>query len=689
MRYELQKVLRSYSGVAILILAIIVNGMLFYGHCIEKSDGFTLLQVKEKYNNLDSLAEELEDINIQIESLLLSNNLSSGNNLVTDNIFTERKLDLEVLERVNQVLGYQEYLAGIKQQAMLWMNSAFNGPKDNFSVRSLHRSIEIYTALEKISPKITFSGGIEAISSWRTSDLFLLLFCLLPSLQLITQEHTAGYKLLLLPTANGRSRLYLRKFGALVVIALTGCVLLYGTNVVIAEKLLGFGDISAPVQSIHGFRACPFALTIGEFLLSFLLFKLVLLISMASLAFLLCSLSRDGMYALLYSALIIGMSLIMNSSSNLWLRSLNFIGISDFIEIINGNFFLNFVGIPVWRIAFIVLFCVACIFVCYIGGMVAFFHIPSYPRLRGTVRIGIVRQQHVNLLCHEAHKFLFMNHALLVLALFVIIQTATYHNYYIQSDSKEYYYRQYSELLSGPPSEGKYTFLQKEKEHFKELKEEINLYTSSFNLSSADAFLATKHLTEQLEREQGFEQAISQYESLQGGMSYVYQSGYTRLYGTHGQVETLWNLVKLLLTLIITCSGFFAQEYEVGMLYLLRASCKASTIVGRKLLIVLCFLFPTMLVAFLPQYIIIYCTYGMPQMSATANSLYVFQYAPPNLKICHIIFLTTIILTSIAVIACLLIVFLSCKTKSTILTLIISGAILLFPTLLAIMFLAL
>ncbi len=689
MKYELQKVLRSYSGIAILVLAIFVNGILFYSQCTKKPDGFTLLHIKEKYNHLDSLSDELKDLDKQIEMSLLSGNLSSSNDLITDNIFTERKLDLEVVERVTQVLEYQEYLTEIKQQAMLWVNSAFIGPKDSFSLQSLRRSIEVYTALEGISPKITFSGGVEAISNWRTSDLFLLLFCLLPSLQLITQEHTAGYKLLLLPTANGRSGLYLRKFGSLVVIALAGWILLYGTNFFIAEKLLGFGDISAPVQSIYGFHTCPFVLTIGEFLVFFLIFKLVLLLSMASFTFFLCCISRDGMYALVYSALIAGVSLIMNLSSNLWLRSLNLIGISDFREILNGNFFLNFAGIPVWRVAFIVLFCVACIFVFCIGGMVAFFHIPSHPILRGTVRIGIVRHRHVNLLFHEAHKFLFMNHALLVLALFVIIQAATYLNYNIQSDSKEYYYRQYSELLSGPPSEEKYAFLQEEKEHFKELKEKINLYTSSFNLSSADAFLATKHLSEQLEKEQGFEQAMSQYESLQDEMSYVYQSGYTKLYGIHGQVEALWNLIKLFLALIITCSGFFAQEYEVGMSFLFRASCKTSTIMGRKLLIILFFLFPAILIAFLPQYMITYYSYGLPQMSATANSLYVFQCVPPNLKIIQIIVQTAITLTLIAVIACSLIVFLSCKTKNTILTLIISGAILLFPTLLTIMFLAL
>ncbi len=133
MKYELQKVLRSYSGIAILVLAIFVNGILFYSQCTKKPDGFTLLHIKEKYNHLDSLSDELKDLDKQIEMSLLSGNLSSSNDLITDNIFTERKLDLEVVERVTQVLEYQEYLTEIKQQAMLWVNSAFIGPKDSFS----------------------------------------------------------------------------------------------------------------------------------------------------------------------------------------------------------------------------------------------------------------------------------------------------------------------------------------------------------------------------------------------------------------------------------------------------------------------------------------------------------------------------------------------------------------------------
>lgn len=60
MSWELQKLFGSRFVALLLLGAAILNGVLFYNHCTDDAPGYTLLEMKEKYESQESLEAELE-----------------------------------------------------------------------------------------------------------------------------------------------------------------------------------------------------------------------------------------------------------------------------------------------------------------------------------------------------------------------------------------------------------------------------------------------------------------------------------------------------------------------------------------------------------------------------------------------------------------------------------------------------
>ncbi len=52
MSWELQKLFGSRFVALLLLGAAILNGVLFYNHCTDDAPGYTLLEMKEKFETL-------------------------------------------------------------------------------------------------------------------------------------------------------------------------------------------------------------------------------------------------------------------------------------------------------------------------------------------------------------------------------------------------------------------------------------------------------------------------------------------------------------------------------------------------------------------------------------------------------------------------------------------------------------
>ena len=682
MKYELQKVFSDRYMLLLLVVSVLSNGILFYQYCKDDSKGYTLAQVAQKYDMAEKLENELSLLEQQIWAIGAD---VEDKALLTDNIYQEFNLDAEVLDRISATANYQKFLQDTCKEASLKLHSGLFGPERSFSVRSLEQTIETYQSLYTVEVESSFSGGAEVLFQIPFTDMFLAMFGCAAGLLLITAERDSCYLALFCPMKKGRGSLYWQKFGAMTIIILSGAVFLYGTDVLIAQSLFGLGDLSRSVQSVHGFQGCPYALSVGGALAMFGGIKILWLLSVSSLFFSLCCLLNKAVTILSVSSLLLGTSILMQRSSNILLRSINLLSGAYTDRVLANCLYVNILEMPVGELSVMSFFYTLLLIVGSLVGLTSFCTRPVVLTQRQkVVRKVFQTGQHANLFAHECYKEFIMGGGLVILFGFAMVQFLSYRDFYIQQDTQEYYYQIYSEALSGKPSEEKDAYLISESNRFEELWEEYNWYVEHIASSDPDFELLTRNLTDELRAQVGFHLATAQYEKLQPGQSYIYATGWERLYGDEGISNDLINCAKLLFALSIVLSGIFSVEYETGVIAIQVTSGQTQVVSRAKWVGAICLLLIALAIAFLPQYWAVASKYYLNQLSAQANSLAIFSELPSFITLWEVLIVTNILRLFLGILAVWLIFMFSQRMKNTLITMLFSLSALLLPILVSV-----
>ena len=679
MRYEWKKIFANPHAVLLLIAALLLNGYLFYRHCTDSSPGYTEAQIRAKYGQNIDIEEELRELDARSLDFTAD---SRDLNLITGDVYLERRLDREVLSRMEEAERYADYLQEKQTEIRARLNSGFMGPEGSFPYEAQLRVAETYRKLEGIQPEVSFSGGIAIFTHWHITDLLLLLFCLTAGLFLMTREHTAGLLLLLRPTARGKASLYAQKFLTLLLFVTWAFVILYGTDFVLSGLILGFGRLSRPIQSVTGLLPCPMPLTVGGYLLRFLLEKLLWLWAVSAIVFLLCTPAKRPTHALLPAALVAMISLLMGQSNDLWLQSLSLSFLSDTAERYSNCLMMNFFGLPVPRRIICPIFCALLLIGCFLVGLHSFCKKPTVPVAKGRSSQLFRPGRHTSLTRHEAFKQYVSNGGIFLLIVFAVLQALIYTNRSFPISQNEYHLQQYAKVLAGAPNAQKDDFLIQEAARFEEIRQTIDEYYSHIQ----DAHIAeilTNEFEQKLMPRDAFEMAKAHYENLGEGEAYVHQTGYTRLFGPLGIGDDLLNVALLLLFLSLSLGRTFSEEAETGVAVLLTTTGAQKRVRRRKLLFTALTAFPLFCIAFLPQWFTVHRVYGLEQPDALAQSVTVLRSLPKGLKIWQVFVLTGILRGAVTALGCGVILHLSKKTENTATTMLASIGLLVLPPLIA------
>lgn len=145
----------------------------------------------------------------------------------------------------------------------------------------------------------------------------------------------------------------------------------------------------------------------------------------------------------------------------------------------------------------------------------------------------------------------------------------------------EVYYRNYSEFLSGAPSQEKDAYLASEQARFDELNEQLvelgRRYPDSVTFDRE-----AEPIRNQLHAEDAFHMAQNQYRALRPGQVYLYQTGYQRLLGADALRQDVLELGGAFLAVALLLFGSFAGERESGVDVLLTASPRRKSVVRWK-----------------------------------------------------------------------------------------------------------
>ena len=554
--------------------------------------------------------------------------------LFTDNLNTEYRLFSQLQNEYNTVAGYGDFLQSVQTKAnQLSGISIFQNDRTGYDLRNIELTAQVYAGLTETPIDYFPQKGLYTAISYAFTDLILLASMLLLALILVRQERDSGLLSLVRSLPGGRLKTALAKLAAFAASLLVVLMVLYGVNLAYCSASFGLGSLHRTIQSVPALMRCTMQITVGQYLLRFLLakwagaFVMGLWVMLAALIAKRAAAGWIGALALPLAMYGIRAAIPATSHWNV-VKYANMVSLLQTNELLGNYRNLFWFGSPVslplveWLTAAVLgggLFAVFC---------AVFAKAQLLPTAKRSLTLAFSHTTRATSVPREeGRKLLLMNGAAVFLAAFLafgIYQGITSESYL---DADEIYYAYYMKHISGPWRTESYNWLTEQGKEFAPMLE-VQRRVIGGELSS-DALLAYNSLQQKYTVYQQIVQFNIQYYLKQNpGAWLVYETGYRKLFGFTGTADVQDTLLAGLLC-ALCFSGLFAMERKGGMDEIL-----AATPLGRKYTAKAKLRQSTLVAAgiafgtVLPHLWQILRDYGLPALLAPAMSISELQAVP-------------------------------------------------------------
>ena len=554
--------------------------------------------------------------------------------LFTDNLNTEYRLFSQLQNEYNTVAGYGDFLQGVQAKAtQLSGISIFQNDRTGYDLKNIELTAQVYAGLTETPIDYFPQKGLYTAISYAFTDLILLASMLLLALILVRQERDSGLLSLVRSLPGGRLQTALAKLAAFAASLLVVLTVLYGVNLAYCSASFGLGSLHRTIQSVPALMRCTMQITVGQYLLRFLLakwagaFVMGLWVMLAALVAKRAAAGWVGALALPLAMYGIRAAIPATSHWNV-IKYANMVSLLQTNELLGNYRNLFWFGSPVslplveWLTAVVLggsLFAGFCVVFAKAQLLPTAKRSLTLPFSHTTRATSVPRE--------EGRKLLLMNGAAVFLATFLafgIYQGITSESYL---DADEIYYAYYMKHISGPWRTESYNWLTEQGKEFAPMLE-VQRRVIGGELSS-DALLAYNSLQQKYTVYQQIVQSNIQYYLRQNpGAWLVYETGYRKLFGFTGTADVQDTLLAGLLC-ALCFSGLFAMERKGGMDEIL-----AATPLGRKYTAKAKLRQSTLVAAgiafgtVLPHLWQILRDYGLPALLAPAMSISELQAVP-------------------------------------------------------------
>lgn len=735
--YELKKVLNKRIFLVVVALCLVINGFLLYSSQNTEENNLRLTysdeygEMLDEYSSmpLDKAKKQVEDellayeISGRLESLAQADNeeliesytyeleeyrksnpeaykkavemSESGEESFWKNSFL-----YDISQQIEYINSYPDFISEMYDRAKAQSASSIFGDKNSFSYKNLYKTAEDYSGLKDTKLSLVNSDSLTATVKYGLTDFFVIAVLLLICIYLYGYERDKGLYSLIRCTKFGRLKTIISKLAVLFVLSAVMSVLFISADFIVNTFLYGSTDLSVNVQSISEFRNCTLSVTAGQFLLLFVLAKIIGIFVISSLLALvfICFSSSAAMYLtglgavgaeyLLYS--LIG----QNSFLNL-LKYINIFYILDggefFGSYLNLNIFSNAVtSVPIVLAVFGIVFILCAVFSC-----VVFCKRNQqkkenvFSKLFEKIKSKFFRiNGSTSVLKGEIFKFTVQNKmavVLVLLVLFAVVSSCgTVH--YPYSEVSDADYKAYMEYLEGDITSEKESYIIEQQEYFDGLRQRLDEIAENSELSESTKQAMSKSI-ENILNSKGvaFERVSEQYSRLlelkESGVNARFID--ENIYSTFVSSKTReWNDFALLcLILLIAVPYVFSVEYKNGMINLIRPTRNGKTkLFVRKIAVLLLFTLLSFIAVYLPYLIRFISTYGTNSFATPIicifENLQGSSFSVMGAMIVNLLCSLLLALTVVSIITALSII-----TKSNMFTMVLSTVLIMIPCL--------
>lgn len=562
--------------------------------------------------------------------------------LYTGDLRMDYRLLSQIKEELDTVAGYPQFLEDVQARAkQLSGISIFNNGKSGYDRANIDKTAAVYAGMGDVTIQYAPQKGLFTALDYQFTDLILLAAMLLVASLLLRHERDSGMLHLVRSMPGGRLHTALAKLGALAVSLLAVLLLLYGVNLAYCGLTFGLGPLSRSIQSVPALMRCTMQITVGQYLVLFLLakwagaFVMGLWVMLAALWARRAFVGWCGALALPAAQWLIRETIPATSRLNV-IKYANMVSLLRTNELL-GNYrnlywFDTPVGLPLveWLAAIlygILLAGSVCLLFCR-GQLLA---APAFAGLRRKA----AKTKPTTVLRQESRKLFLLCGAAVVLLVFAgyqTWQTATTESYI---DAEEIYYAWYMKQLAGPYTEETYQKLLTMNEEFEPIRQ-LDQALQSGKITS-EAYQA------QMGAYYGLQQKMSVFQRIQyGNLSYikenpkaqlVYESGWKKLFGFSGESDLRDTLTAGLVS-CICFAGLFAFEQKGGMKRVVMATPLGRRYtLRRKLAVGALGAALVCLFTCLPRFVVVLRDYGLCRPFAPAMSLADYAAIPAGVSL--------------------------------------------------------
>lgn len=696
--FEISKLFHRKIMWVIIIGMFITNGLLVHYRIHQvNEEGYSIKDVATVYSKIEEKTSQEQLLWLEVELQRYYQGMIEGGDQYTYGM--DRVYHL-VHSQIKDVSTYDHYLMEINEQAEKMMKSSIFAAKNTFSYKNLVLTPQAYAHLKGSNVISSFSHGVRLVTDHALTDAFLLLSLVILAMHLLISEREEGTVSLLKATKLGREETMLAKATVLLLFSFFLIVLFYATNLVIAANEIGLGNIERPIQALDGYLSSPLKINVWQYIGLFFVAKFLGMFGVLCCFFFICIICRNSIFSCLSGIALFGLETLLwkKIAPHSLLSPLSHFNLIALLD--TSSYFSNYVNINLFgqpiniKTAGIATAFTAIIFGVILGIQIFAKETTFDVRRIWTIekirnRMNLFNGNHLNLLRHEAYKLLVVNKGLLILLIFIFVQLLHYNNLTFIIDQEEFHYRNYSMFLEGELTIEKQAFLKTEQKRFESLEEELVILYEMYENKEIDEKYLDYRLAQYADsgfQQRAFQKAQNQYKQL-GAMlnqkrpvAYVYQTGWSKLFGSEAKRSELMDHGKLFIVLILGLSSFGAIEKMKDMDKLIKISKKGIRAVMRRKLIISAFFSVTIaIITFIPRIISVFQTYGANGLSAPVISIMDGAWGPIGLTIRDFFLLTQGKRLCFAFLASIFIVVTSYKTGNAITTMLISSFILLLP----------
>lgn len=478
-----------------------------------------------------------------------------------------QKIYTELFEQFQYLEDYPEYLKKIQEQARQQSQTTIFGDHNSFSYRNLQQTAKEFAALQSVSVEF---GSNHAVESWIQYDLadYLFIIVLIVIVLAFLEERKKGLWSTVRSCRYGRLRLGMVRMGILLVFAVLYTILFYGINLLIGLGLDGgWEDLGRPLQSLMSFKTCSLQVTIGGWILQFLLVKAVSGFMIGLLLWCVLGWISNIQFSvtvlggillgeyILFAALPVQSILNPLKYFNLFSYVHTFDLYTQYLNIDLAGYPVGIRGLALWALPVLIL---------VLMGLALWIQKNRYPAGNrdwlGKLsdlwsRVIDVPRRHLSIGLTEVYKTLFLEWSILLLAaLFLLSGSLSFYTHHSSSSEGSQWYPAYLKDAEGPIDEGMENYLQSARQRI------------------ADNPGQSAELSAALDRLEGRVREL-QDRAKSGGYDpwLIDQDVYENIYGEWAQPLQRQNAALALIFVLLTCAGLVAYERQSNVIPMLKA----------------------------------------------------------------------------------------------------------------------